>query len=93
MENNITHVYVFIDETDVIGAWTDPEDVVKYVYKYALKIEGGISLENQEKLLTVKETIKKLLDPDHKDYPYLKKIKINPTNDGDAQNAAWELNR
>ena len=82
----ITHVYAIMHETDVIGLWTDPQEAVKYYFRYDLKTNDGICLNDNEQLLTVEEATKKMLEPDN-DYPYLTKININPADDSDAQNS------
>lgn len=88
MSEPITHIYLVVYETDMSGAWTTPEEAVEHEFNYSLKEEGGIYLSHTDKLFTTKEAIEQMLKPNC-DYPYLAKVKLNPTNDSEK----WVLDR
>jgi hypothetical protein len=88
MSEPITHVYLVVYETDVSGAWTSPEEAVRFEFSYGLKEEGGVRLSHIDKVLTVEEAVEEMLKP-NSDYPYLAKIKLDPSNDSEK----WDFDR
>jgi hypothetical protein len=88
MSKPTTYIYLIVHETDISGAWTTPEEAVRFKFSHDIKEEGGIRFHFGAPLLTVEEAIEKMLEP-NSDYPYLAKIKLNPDNDSEK----WDLDR